>query len=80
VKNPFNWSFVVSREYLVAVYIETMRPHAKNWTDFCRTFGYTEKTIQGIRKEFGIDVSIGPDAKPSPDFRWFHVPFLGADI
>ena len=78
--DPFNSPYVIPCRYLLALYIENRRPKITSWKAFSRSFGPTEKTVKDIRDDFGIDVSVGRDAQPSPDFHGPDDYFLGEGI
>ncbi len=60
---------MVPCRYLLALYIENRRPKIDSWREFSRAFGPDEKTVRSLRYEYGIHESVGPNAKPSPDFH-----------
>jgi len=80
VNDPFALPVVVPCRYLLALYIENRRPKIDSWREFSRDFGYDEKTVRSIRYEYGIHESVGPNAKPSPDFHGPCDYFLGEGI
>ena len=71
---------MVPWRYVLAVHIEKMRPYIRSWKQFAKDFDLDVKTVRDIRYEFGILVSVGPNAKPSPDFHGPGDYFLGEGI
>ena len=80
VEDPFNSPHLVPWKSLRALYVEKKRTEVKTWEEFCRGFDVTPKTVKAIRDEYGIDETVGPQARPSPNFRTSYDHFLGEGI
>ena len=80
MEDPFHSPHMRSWRYVLALYIDRMRPQIASWRQFCRVFHLSEKTVKAIRTEFGVHESIGPDARPSTDFHAPPDSFLGENI